>query len=33
LRQLIRDNSIKDAQTMAAWALYLERRAASGESA
>src|SRR5271165_5972043 len=26
LRQLIRENRIKDAQTLAAWALYLERK-------
>ena len=33
LRQLIRDNIIKDAQTLAAWGLYLTRVEASRETA
>jgi 8-oxo-dGTP pyrophosphatase MutT (NUDIX family) len=33
LKQLIRDNVIKDAQTMAAWSLYLSRTASPGETA
>lgn len=33
LRQLIRDNQIKDAQTLAAWAFYQTRTAASQERA
>jgi len=30
LQQLVRENVIKDAQTMAAWSLYLTRRSVSG---
>lgn len=32
LRQMIRDNELKDAQTLAAWALYLARIEESGEA-
>jgi 8-oxo-dGTP pyrophosphatase MutT (NUDIX family) len=33
LQQLVRENVIKDAQTMAAWSLYLTRRSALGVKA